>query len=226
MFLTEIHDNHPEIVKMKNLACSYMWWPSMDKDIGNISKFCTSCQIHQNMSLKAPMHPWENSQTPWGRIHLDFTEPYLGKMVLVITDSYSKWLDIMPMNSINIATLTQCLRQSFSTHGLPFIIVTNNGPSFTSNEFKLFNEKNGIKHIFTAPSHPLSNGMAECSVQTFNNAIKKIIEGKQSINLNTTVYRFSLHYQSTPQIATGKSPAELLFNCKINMIKFIKKFIE
>ena len=104
--------------------------------------------------------------------------------------------------------------------------MTNNGPSFTSNEFKLFNEKNGIKHIFTAPSHPLSSGMAECSVQTFNNAIKKIIEGKQSINLNTTVYRFSLHYQSTPQIATGKSPAELLFNCKINMIKFIKKFIE
>ena len=121
---------------------------------------------------------------------------------------------------------SQCLRQSFSAHGLPFIIVTNNGPSFTSNEFKLFNEKNGIKHIFTAPSHPLSNGMAECSVQTFNNAIKKIIEGKQSINLNTTVYRFSLHYQSTPKIATGKSPAELLFNCKINMIKFIKKFIK
>ena len=68
-------------------------------------------------------------------------------MFLVITDSYSKWFDIMPMNSINIATLTQCLRQPFSTHRLPFIIVTDNGPSFTSNEFKLFNEKNRTKHI-------------------------------------------------------------------------------
>ena len=145
----------------------------MDKDIENISKFCTSCQIHQNMPLKAPVHPWENSQTPWGRIHLDFTGPYLGKMFLVITDSYSKRLDIMLINSINTATLIQCLRQSFSTHGLPFIIVTDNGPSFTSNEFKLFNEKNGIKHIFTAPYHPSSNGMSEHSVQTFKNAIKK-----------------------------------------------------
>ena len=65
------------------------------------------------------------------------------------------------------------MRQSFPTHGLPFIIVTGNGPSFTSNEFKLFNEKNGIKHIFSAPYHPSSNGMAERSVQTFKNTIKK-----------------------------------------------------
>ena len=65
-----------------------LWWPSMDKDIENITKFCTSCQIHQNMPLKAPMDSQENSQTPWGRIHLDFAGPYLGKMFLVITDSY------------------------------------------------------------------------------------------------------------------------------------------
>ena len=105
----------------------------MDKDIENITKFCTSCQIHQNMPLKAPMDSQENSQTPWGRIHLDFAGPYLGKMFLVITDSYSKWLDIMSMNSINTATVTQCLRPSFLTHGLPCIIVTDYGLSFTSN---------------------------------------------------------------------------------------------
>ena len=46
--------------------------------------------------------------------------------------------------------------------------------------------------------------------------MKTIIEGKQSINLSTTIYRFLLHYQSTPQITTRKSPAESLFNCKIN----------
>ena len=40
--LTEIHDNHPGIVKVKTLARSYVCWPSMDEDIENISKFCTS----------------------------------------------------------------------------------------------------------------------------------------------------------------------------------------
>ena len=89
------------------------------------------------------------------------------------------------MNSINTATLTQYLRHSFPTNGLPFIIVTDNGPPFTSNEFKTFNEKYG-KHISAAPYHPLSNEMAECSVQTLKNAMKKIIEGKQCMNLNKT----------------------------------------
>ena len=37
--LTEFHNNHPRIVKMKNLACSYVCWPFMDEDIENISKF-------------------------------------------------------------------------------------------------------------------------------------------------------------------------------------------
>ena len=85
-------------------------------------------------------------------------------MFLIISDSYSKWLDIMPMNLINTAT---------STQGLPFIIVTDNEPSFTSNEFKHFNEKNGKKHIFTASCYPSSNAMAESSVQTFKNAMHK-----------------------------------------------------
>ena len=62
--LTEIHDSHPGIVKMKNLARSYLWWCSMNEGIENFSKFCTSSQIHQNMPLKAPMHLWENSQRP------------------------------------------------------------------------------------------------------------------------------------------------------------------
>ena len=70
----------------------------------------------------------------WMRIHLDLAGHYLGKIFLIISDSYSKWLDIMAMNSISISSL----RQSFSTHGLPFIIVTDNGPSFTGNKGNKF----------------------------------------------------------------------------------------
>ena len=29
----EICGNHPGIVRMKNLACSCSWWPSLDEDI-------------------------------------------------------------------------------------------------------------------------------------------------------------------------------------------------
>ena len=133
---------------MKSLACSYEWWPSIDENIERVANSCESCQVNRNMPSKAFMHPWENAKSPWVRIHLDFAGPYLGKMLLVLVDSYSKWLDVIPMPNTKTTSLVECLRYSFVTRGLPFVIVTDNGPSFISNEFKTFVQKNGIKHIF------------------------------------------------------------------------------
>ena len=139
-------------------------------------------------------HPWENVKSPCVRIHLDFAGPYLGKMFLVLVDSYLKWLDVIPMSNTKTTSLVECLRHSFATHGLAFIIVTDNGSLFTSKEFKTFVQKNGIKHISAGPYHPSSNSMAERSVQTFKSEIKKIIEGKNVMELNTVVSRYLLKF--------------------------------
>ena len=114
------------------------------------------------------------------------------------------------MSNTKTTSLVECLRPSFATHGLPFVIVTNNRPSFTSNKFKTFIQKNKIKHIFTACYHPSSIGMAKWSIQTYKSAIKKIIEGKNVMELNT-----SISQATQPQSITGKSPAEMLFNCRL-----------
>ena len=42
------------------------------------------------------------------------------------------------MSDIKTVTLIDALRTSFATHGLPYIIVSDNGPLFTSKEFKKF----------------------------------------------------------------------------------------
>ena len=119
------------------------------------------------MPPKALMHPWENTKSPWVRIHLDLVGPYLGKVFLVV-DSYSKWLDAVPMSNTKTTLLVESLRHSFTTHGLSFVIVTDNGPSFTSNKFKTFVQKNRIKHIFTAPYQTTSNGMIHSNIQKCN----------------------------------------------------------
>ena len=51
------------------------------------------------------------------------------------------------------------LRRTFSTHGIPDTIVSDNASCFTSNEFIHFCKMNGIKHITSAPYHPSTNGM-------------------------------------------------------------------
>lgn len=54
--------------------------------------------------------------------------------------------------------------------------MTDNGPPFVSAEFQEFMERNGVKHITSAPYHPSTNGLAERGVQSVKKT-SKTIEG-------------------------------------------------
>ena len=172
--LKDLHQSHPGMSKMKALARSYFWWPEMDKNIENVVKSCQKCQINQAMPHQAPVHNWKNTRTSWVRVHIDYAGPYLGKMFLIIVDSYSKWIDVFPTSSATSKSTIEKLRIRFANHGLPQVCVSDNGSNFVSNEFKCFMELNGIRHITSATYHPRTNGCAEHAVRTFKNNMEKL----------------------------------------------------
>ena len=89
------------------------------------------------------------------------------------------------MSSTSSQTTIDMLRVSFSNHGLPEMIVSDNATSFTSEHFAEFCEKNGIYHVTSAPFHPASNGLAERAVQTFKSGFDKM--GKEVSRRNWLV---------------------------------------
>ena len=72
------------------------------------------------------------------------------------------------MNSATSGVTIDKMRSTFASHGLPEIVVSDNGSNFVSSEFKSFLQKNGIKHITAAPYQTSTNGLVERAVQTFN----------------------------------------------------------
>ena len=50
------------------------------------------------MPASAPFYPWERKNNPWVRLHIDYLGPFMGKMFLVIVDSYSKWVEVFPVS--------------------------------------------------------------------------------------------------------------------------------
>ena len=205
--LEELHSCHPGINKMKGLARSYVWWPSIDQDIENMVRKCAACQEVRHAPEKAPLHPWEWPERPWSRLHLDFAGPFMGHMFLVVVDSHSKWTEVKMMQKITADKTISALREMFATHGLPDTVVSDNGPTFTSCEFKKFVQTNGIRHVLVSPYHPASNGLAERAVQTFKESMKKL---SSSLSLQHRLSIF-LHTQHvTPHSTTGVPPAELL----------------
>ena len=99
----------------------------------------------------------------------------------------------------------------FSNFGIPDKVVSDNGTSFSSREFKEFMHNNGIVHTRVAPYHPSSNGQAERAVQI----VKRGIENQNEGTLNMRISWFLFTYRNTPQSVTEHSPAELMFGRKL-----------
>ena len=111
-------------------------------------------------------------------------------MFLVIIDAHSKWMEVIPVSNATTAVTVEKLLSVFTIHGLPHTIVSDNGSVFTSSEFAEFVKQNGIEHILTSPYHPASNGLAERSVQTFKNGLKRISDGPLETRLNQFLFKY------------------------------------
>ncbi|XP_064479921.1 uncharacterized protein K02A2.6-like [Ornithodoros turicata] len=163
--LKMLHAGHPGIEKSKKIARSHVWWPGIDNDIMGNVKACSICQSLQRTPRPAQQTPWPFPQRPWSRLHVDFGGPFLGHTFLVIVDAYSKWVEVFPVKSTSAESTIDVLRLVFAQHGLPDLIVSDNGPAFASAQYLDFLTRSGIRRMLVPPYHPASNGAAKRVVQ-------------------------------------------------------------
>lgn len=203
--LKELHVAHLGIVKMKGVARSHIWWPGIDKEIESLSSSCDACKSVLNTpACTAKHHHWEVPKDPWHRIHCDFAGPFMNHMFLIVVDASTKWPEIVIMKSTNADNTIKELRTIFSREGLPSIIVTDNGPQWTSSEFASFCKSNNINHVTTAAYRPQSNGLAERMVQSFKKTMKSF---DYAMPIQQKVDTFLLSYRTSPHCITGEIPA-------------------
>lgn len=136
--LDELHKSHLGIVKTKALARSYVWWPGLDKDIENLITNCISCQKLQSSPEKSSLIPSMPSDSVWSRIHIDFAGPIKNFYFLIVVDSFSKFVEVFKTKDMTTNFTIVKLREMFSRYGLVDTLVSNNGPQFTSHEFRKF----------------------------------------------------------------------------------------
>ena len=55
--LHELHLAYPGISNIKSLACRYVWWPAMDRELEEMVQTCYTCQLHNKSPPAAPRHP-------------------------------------------------------------------------------------------------------------------------------------------------------------------------
>ena len=120
------------------------------------------------------------------------------------------------VNSSSAEITIEKLRSIFATLGLPQILVTDNGPQFTSGILHNLPRKRNQKcDIFAIPSLNQWIGGKNCFLEG--------MRWQKSGSTETHVAMFLFAYRNTPHSTTGASPTVMMFNrplrCRLDLLK-------
>ena len=130
-----------------------------------------------------------------------------GRTLLVACDYFINFIKVENLQSTTTQAVAKAVRVMFTRYGVPDILVTDNGPQFSSAEFASFSQKWSFEHITSSPHYPQSNGKAENAVKT----VKRLFKKCEKAGLSE--YRALLDWRNTPSEGVGTSPAQRFLGC-------------
>ncbi|XP_013161294.1 PREDICTED: uncharacterized protein K02A2.6-like, partial [Papilio xuthus] len=215
--MDELHTSHLGIVKTKAEARSRFWFPGVDDAIEHLIGSCEVCSQLRPSPPRTKLAPWKFPPQPFYRVHIDFLGPLNGRSYLVVVDSHTKWVEVYDMNTNTTSNaVVERLYEYIARYGLPNTIVSDNGPSFASQEFSRFCVGNGISHLTTPAYHPASNGQAESFVKVVKKGIKSsVMSSRTAKECKLRLLQFLFDYRNSIHSTTGFSPAELVYGRKL-----------
>ena len=199
------HSRHQGIEACIRRAKDVVFWSAMSKDIQEALEKCEISAEFQKNNSKQPMQSHEISGQPWSRVSPNlFT--LNSRDYIVLANSYSDFIEVGELLSTISSNVIPFLKQQFSRHGIPDVLVIDNGPVFSSSEFTNFSSAWEFKHVTSSPTHAKSNGKAESAVKV----VRKIF--KKAHRDNKDPWLALLDQRNTPTQGVASSPAQRLMS--------------
>ena len=123
-----------------------------------------------------------------------------GKVYMISVGYFSNFWEIDRLENTKSSTVIQKLKAHFARYGSSCVVVSDNGPQFTSANFENFSSSFDFEHRTSSSYNSQSNGKAESAAKTAKALLRKNKEGDQSLAL--------LNDRNTPSQATRTSPAQ------------------
>ncbi|KAG7557031.1 Reverse transcriptase domain [Arabidopsis suecica] len=179
--------------KIKQLG---YFWPTMISDCIDYAKRCKKCQMHAPL-IHQPSEILSSISAPYPfmRWSMDIVGPMHRstrgvQYLLVLTDYFSKWIEAEAEAYISIQDSVVKIflwKHIICRYGVPYEIVTDNGPQFISNDFEDFCSAWGIKLSYSTPRYPQGNGQAEASNKTILSNLKKRLSARKVYGMEDVV---------------------------------------
>ena len=190
------------IAKCQERARQGVWWPGLSKQLEQVVKNCEECcqvQTQTAESLQSSPLP----ELPFQKVGTDLFQ-WNGKEYLLVVDYYSRYIEVAQPSVTSSAAIIQHTKSIFARHGIPEVVVLDNGPQYASSAYKTFAREYGFVHITSSSLYSQGNGEAERVVKTVKHILKK----------RGDLYLALLAYWAAP-LQNGFSPAELLMSRRL-----------
>ena len=122
-------------------------------------------------------------------------------------DYYSCYIEIALLKQTTAEEVIKHTKSISARHGIPELVISDNGPQYSSKVYADFAKEFQFKHVTSSPYHPQSNGEAERAVGTVKSLLKK----------EKDPYLAILSYRATP-LQNGYCPSELLMSRKLRTV--------
>ena len=169
--LDKLHEGHQGISKCRDRARQSVWWPGLSQQIDEMIKSCQECCKSRRQPAK-PLLPSALPQLPWQKVGTDIFEWNKSSYLLII-DYYSRWIEIAKLRNMLSEEVFLHTRSIFARHGIPEMVISDNGPQFACDTYAKFAHEYGFDHITSSPHYPQCNGEAERAVQTVKSLLRK-----------------------------------------------------
>ncbi|PFX14895.1 Uncharacterized protein K02A2.6 [Stylophora pistillata] len=202
--IEETHKSHQRLQACLRRAREVFFWPGMSAQFKNRIGKCSICQCVRLEQASEPLQPHQVLDRPWQRVETDLLT-FENRDYLVLVDYYSNFIELDHLADPSSQTVIHKLKMHFSRHGVPDYVVSDNGPQYTSSDFRRFAATWKFTHVTILPHYPKANGMAESAVKTCKTLMKRALLSQSD------PYLGSLDHHNTPTAATGMSPCQRLF---------------
>ena len=123
----KLHIGHMgiDITRLRARECVY--WPGIDSEISDIVSSCSPCLEYRNQIPKETLIEHDIPREPWSKVATDVFHLFGNHYVLVV-DYTSKYFEISQIPDIESSTVISHLKSIYARHGIPEIVVSDNGP--------------------------------------------------------------------------------------------------
>ena len=209
--LQRIHLNHSGTDSNMRMAREVLFWPGMKGAIKDLCSTCERCASFGKTGLKEPMRSLPVPSRPWQLISQDIFQ-HDGRHYLVTVCHFSDWIECDELQDTLSSSVVDVSKWHFARYGKPEVCHTDNGPQFTSKEYRSFASSWDFCHTTSSPYHSQGNGKAEAAVKICKDYLRKGSDLAKSL----------LNYRNTPQQGHAYSPALRLQGRRLHSLLPVK----